>query len=466
MKISIPFFLPILFSLLLFPSCGSNPQDLSDQEVIDIAKDAYLFGMPLVVMELTKQASTYPAGGTSTPFNRIRHIHQFPDHEFRRVVKPNLDTFYSSAFLDLKEGPLVLKIPMSPDRYFLCPIMDAWTNIIASPGTRTTGDSIKTYLLAGPEWEGEVPEDMELIRSGTQTAWLLNRVQVNSLADAHEIAIPFMDQFELYPQHISVENPEIKLAKKETPGELPPPPSLQVQQMDIADYFNLLNALLEDNPPYPTDQKMVDRIAQIGIGAGKSFSLDNFGALTAFKLQQMPGVIFDRLKNREADPDVMSNHWVFLRDQLGDYGENYPLRAAVSLLGFGANLTDDAVYPNTKTDSEGNQLHGENQYVLHFPKDQLPPVNAFWSITPYNAENFLMKNAGDRYAIGDRDDLVYEDDGSLNIYIQAEPPEDDKESNWLPVGEGPFSLTMRLYWPKNDALDGTWQVPVVKRVND
>src|SRR5262249_16807925 len=153
-----------------------------------------------------------------------------------------------------------------------------------------------------------------------------------------------------------------------------------------------------------------------------------------------------------------------LPDNVGKFGTDYELRAMVALLGLGANLPEDAIYPHTIIDTHGQPLNGKNSYVIHFRKGQLPPAKAFWSITPYNSKQFFIPNAIGRYAIGDRDNLKMGADGSLTIHPSQASPGADRESNWLPVGNDAFNLIMRLYWPKPEAINGTWKVPGVERL--
>ena len=243
------------------------------------------------------------------------------------------------------------------------------------------------------------------------------------------------------------------------------PPVEQVAKMDAADFFGRLADLLTDNPPTEDDKAMVEKLAKIGIVAGKSFDATKLDRAAAKGLERGAAAGRDSIFAGAKKPQgKMVNGWDMMMN-IGRYGTNYPFRAVVALVGLGANLPEDAIYPHAKVDSDGKPLSGANRYTIHFAKGQLPPVGAFWSITMYNSKQFFVDNPINRYAIGDRDKLKFNDDGSLTLYFQHESPGKDKESNWLPAPKDSFNLFMRLYWPKPAIIEGTWKPPTVERVN-
>jgi hypothetical protein len=236
--------------------------------------------------------------------------------------------------------------------------------------------------------------------------------------------------------------------------------------MDAATFFSRLNALMKDNPPAEADAPALKRFAAIGVAPGKTFDLKSMDPAVAAGIAG--GV---RLMRRYLDGSARQargksvNGWD-ITTNLGRYGTDRSLRAIVAMVGLGANLPEDALYPRARVDAEGEPLTGANRYTLRFAKGQLPPARAFWSVTLYNTRNFLVENPIGRYALGDRDPLKFDEDGSLTLYIQHDSPGKDHEANWLPAPAGEFDLSLRLYWPKKEAADGTWQPPPVVRVTD
>jgi hypothetical protein len=243
------------------------------------------------------------------------------------------------------------------------------------------------------------------------------------------------------------------------------PPLDQVNGMSAGDYFAFAAELLKKYPPHITDWSTITRLKRIGIEPGKSF---NMAALDPAIQQALAGVPQAALKKMQTLlPRLarITNGWSMNTDSMGAYGDYYLKRAIVAMVGLGANQPADAIYPLLVADADGKPLNGDNNYVQHFSKDEIPPVEAFWSVTMYDAEGFQAANEINRFAIGDRDALTFNADGSLDLYYQHENPGADKVSNWLPAPKGPLGITMRLYAPKPEALDGTWNPPPVKRVN-
>jgi len=233
--------------------------------------------------------------------------------------------------------------------------------------------------------------------------------------------------------------------------------------MKAGAFFQLFAELLKENPPHEVDWNMVQLLRQIGIVPGQSFDIS---ALSEDKKNALELAVKDAknlISKGQAGPDA--GGWNFSREFVGNYGTSYLQRAVIALIGLGANIPEDAVYPMTKIDSQGNPYNGKHRYVLHFDKNALPPVQGFWSLTMYNEKMFFVDNPVQRYAIGDRDKLRFNKDGSLDIYIQQASPGKDKEANWLPAAKGRFDMTMRLYWPNMEVLTGAWNPPPVKRLD-
>ncbi len=451
---------------LLFASHSVEAQNVSGREAQDIARDAYVYAYPLVLMDVTRQQmvnyaeppAVPPAVG---PANRFSHVREFPDPGFKIVIRPNADTLYSSAWLDLQNEPMVLSVPAT-DRYFLLPMLSMWTDVFAAPGTRTTGRNERTFLIAGPAWTGTTPEHMELIRSPTRYVWVIGRTQANGKADFATVRT-IQDNYQLTPLNSFGESNYSPPKGKVDPAiDMKTPPPIQVNKMDAATFFARFAEVLKDNPPNQMDYPIVHQLERVGLVVGKSFALNAAppAIRAAFKQgeQNARDLLAANLKKSSSGPE-----WNYMVG--GAYGVDYLHRAFVARAGLGANLPEDAIYPGIAEDNEGQPLDGSRNYILHFAKGQQPPVNAFWSLTAYDADGYFISNSIERQAIGDRDKLALNPDGTLDIYVQADSPGKDKEPNWLPVAKGPFNLLLRLYWPKQEILDKTWSPPAVAQAD-
>jgi hypothetical protein len=243
------------------------------------------------------------------------------------------------------------------------------------------------------------------------------------------------------------------------------PPLVQMNTMPAARYFSYGAELMKLSPPHITDWSQIERLKRIGIEPGKSFDFDKATPTVKAGLERAVKDGLKLMMDKLPTLAQLVNGWQMNTDTMGVYGNYYLKRAIVAMVGLGANQAEDAIYPLNVVDADGKPMDGANKYVLHFGKEELPPVGAFWSVTMYDAEGFQVANKLDRFAIGDRDDLKYNANGSLDIYMQYKSPGADKESNWLPSpAQGVLGVTMRLYAPKAPALDGRWNPPAVKRV--
>ena len=435
------------------------------KDKIMLGAEAYLYGYPLVIMETTRLQSAKYIG----PENQLRMVRQFPNAQFKDVVRPNVDTLYTTAFISMKEGPWVFEMPANDKRYELMPFMDAWTNVFASPGTRTTGNQGANYLLAGPEWDGQVPKGMTLLKSPTDMVWLIGRTQTNGAAD-FETVHALQNRLRLTkwatPENTTSANTDSKKdAKPDWQVSLEPSlaPVAQMKALSTPEFFNRLMQLMVSHPASKEDAPLIERLAQLEIKPGQAVHLSWSNALS-FSLGRW---IANQRVMKTLNTKAQDGSWSYPPLNLGRYGTDYNTRAAVAMVGLGANLPEDAMYPNTALDHQGQALNGKHRYRLHFAANALPPVKAFWSITAYGADEFLIDNPMQRFAIGDRDPLVFNADGSLDLWVQATPPsQKEAAANWLPVQMGaPFLLNARLYWPEDKALNGQWKMPVVERLN-
>jgi len=430
---------------------------------IKTAAEAYLFGYPLVMVDLTRQVAAKTIG----PQNQLRRVRQFPDASFRGVVRPNVDTLYTTAFIDTAAGPLVFAMAPNNQRYELMPFMDAWTNVFASPGTRGTGPGGGRFLLAGPGWAGTVPEGLTLLRSPTRIVWLIGRTQTNGAAD-YPLVHKLQDGITLRSLSDSAGPADTAAAATATAvapwkPENTTPPIVQMNALGAQVFFARLAHLLTENPPAAADAPMMARLAQLGVAPGQP---PQWGLLDGWAASLGRWLADWMVARALQQPRQLVRGWSTPPANVGRFGTDYNTRAAVAMVGLGANLPADASYPNTRLDASGQALDGSRRYRLRFKAGDLPPVKAFWSVTAYGADDFLIDNPLNRHALGDRDPLVRNADGSLDLLVQATPPEGAMQANWLPVKAGtPFLLNARLYWPEAAALNGAWGMPAVERID-
>ncbi|MGY4709860.1 DUF1254 domain-containing protein [Mycolicibacterium sp. CBM1] len=422
-----------------------------------LAYEAYVYFYPLVTMDVTRRQTINRSGPGTGPPNQFHHVRQYPDAEFRSVVRPNFDTLYSSAWLDLTHGPVLLDIPDTDDRYFMLPMIDMWTDVFANPGKRTSGTGAQRYVIAGPGPTGALPPGVPLITAPTPHVWIIGRTQTNGPADYGAVHM-VQDGYRLTPL-VTPSTPFVKDDEYDVATE----PVRVVNGMGTVDYLSYAVELLATNPPHPTDFSILARLANLGITPGEPFDAQRF---SDDELAQIEAGKQDALTAISSGLPTLGNivdGWMGLTEGMGVYGNSYLRRAIVTLIGLGANPGEDAIYPMLITDADGAPLAGENDYVIHFDADKLPPVDAFWSVTMYDAEGYQVANEINRFAIGDRDPLQYNGDGSVDLYLQHTDPGPDRHANWLPTPLGPLGVTMRLYAPRRAAIDGTWHPPAVRK---
>jgi hypothetical protein len=431
----------------------------------DIAREAYLFAYPLVLSHVTNLVGTNveEPRGTFAPINQITHMRDVPDENWTIVVRPNADTLYSPLVYEVSQEPLVVIAPDAGDRYYLLQCFDLWTDIFAAPGTRTTGNAAHTFAIAGPDWQGTLPEGVRLYRSPTNQGTMIGRVQVNG-KDDHAAVHAFQDRLSVVPLSAYGTPYTPPKGKMDLALDMSPPPD-QVDAMDAASFFELFAHLMKRNPPHVNDAPMVDRLARIGIVPGESFEFARAPEDVQAALNDTPSSMLPLIKPTFVNSGIYANGWKTNLTAIGTYGTDYLHRAGVAYGGWGANVPQDAIYPSVTIDQNGDSLRSDHQYVLHFDSDQLPPARAFWSLTMYDDRQLFTANPLHRYAIGDRDALAYNADGSLDLSIQRESPGADREANWLPAPQsGEFTLNLRIYWPTLEATMGQWSPPPVLRV--
>ncbi len=441
---------------------------LTEKEAAEIGTDAYIFGYPLVTVEYTRRVTTNAVEpkGLRAPMGQFANARTYPDASFKDVTAPNADTLYSSAWLDLAKEPYILSLPDEGDRYFLIPMLDAWTTVFQVPGKRTTGDKAQKYAITGPNWKGELPKGVTEYKSPTNLVWIIGRTYCTGTPADYEAVHALQDKYSLVPLSA--------YGKPYTPPKGKVDPNIdmktavrgQVNKLDAGAYFKLMAALMKNNPPTKDDAPMVAKMAKIGLVPGQDFDIGKLDPAVVKGLQGVPKPAFEKIMASFTKAGTHVNGWMYTT-KAGIYGTDYLDRALVTAIGLGANRPQDAIYPTSEADADGKPYSGANNYVMHFDKGQTPPADGFWSLTMYNAEYFFVDNKLNKYTVSPRNALKYNSDGSLDIYIQNESPGTDKEANWLPAPKDKFILMLRLYWPKEkdpSILDGTWKPPAAKVV--
>jgi hypothetical protein len=418
--------------------------------------EAFIYAYPQVVMKQTLNRSL--TGDMS--INQFTFNYVFPDHNSNFVVRPNRDTLYAFAWLDLADDAVVIDIPDMGNRYYIVPFMDSWTNNFTIVGSKNTGNEAQRYLVTGPFWQGQVPSDMTQIASPTNTVLVPSRTAVNGQQDL-EAAIAKM-------QYQAVTLSDWKGGVRKTSNFIDQnidgfgdDPNAVIAKMRSTAFFNEFTDLIVANPPMAGDSEQLERLASIGIQAGQEYKPSMW---QAFLAERAIDKVLAKINLSLAGSKERVDGWTFLPENIGDFGNDYTTRAAVAVAGLGALSRSEAFYSNVEYDSKDRLLDTEHAYVIHFNADQLPPVDGFWSLTMYDKQGFMIKNPINRYDLGDRSNLVYNDDGSLDIYIQKNAKQ-GAENNWLPSpSAGEFSILLRAYWPREAIISGQWLPPGIKRV--
>lgn len=426
---------------------------LAPAELRRIAAEAYIYLYPLVTMDVTRRVQLDPRQAEPKTVNRLNSLRTYPDASFRAVVRPNFDTLYTMAWIDLSGGPVVVRVPDTKGRYYLLQFLDMWTDSFALPGTRTSGNGAGAFALVAPGWHGALPKGVARIEAPTRWVWMIGRIQTNGPSDYPNVHA-IQDGMTMAPLH------RAGLAKPgpEFPLNLSRPPKEIVDSMPAADFVAYAMQLLRTTAPHTTDWSQLERIRRSGLERAADSSSAQAAAIEA-------GIADARreIASREGTINPPINGWSYGTDTVGVYGNYYLKRAIVARRGLGANPPEDAVYLNTYVDGAGHPMTGGRDYRLRFDKGKLPPAGAFWSLTLYDGEGFPVANSANRFAIGDRDPLHFNADGSLDLLIQPADPGNDLSANWLPSpASGKIALSIRIYAPRDEVLSRSWSPPPVE----
>ena len=446
----------------------SAADQAKEQEALAIGTEAYIYGYPLVTMEMTRRVMTNveKPEGTRAPMGYLVRMREYPTAAFRDVTAPNADTLYTTAWVDVGKEPWVLSLPDAHGRYYLFPLLDGWTNVFQVPGKRTTGTKAQKYAITGPGWTGTLPKGVKEYKSPTSMVWILGRIYCTGTPQDYKAVHAMQDKISIAPLSYYGKPYTPPLGTVDPNIDMKTAVREQVNAMDAGRYFKLLAMLMKDNPPAPEDAPMVEKMAKLGLVPGQDFDISKLDPAMAKGLQNVPKVAQDKIMAELKNLGAPVNGWTY-STKLGVYGTEYLARALVTAIGLGANRGQDAIYPTSVEDADGKPYDGANKYVMHFNKGELPPVDGFWSLTMYNADYFFVDNPLNRYTLSARNKLKKNKDGSVDLYIQKDSPGKNKESNWLPAPTGRFILMLRLYWPKEkppSILDGSWKIPPVKMV--
>jgi len=455
-------------ALFAFNAVGPARADtpLTPAEARAIAREAYIYANPLVDNYRVFYGAFVDRADPEykTPINQLVNLARVYTHEDRAVQTANSDTPYSWLALDLRAEPFVLTVPpIEKERYFNIQLIDLYTHNFSYIGSRPTGNDGGHFLIAGPGWKGDVPEGItKAVYAETELVIAVYRTQLFNPADIENVKAV---QAGYRAQPLSAflgrpapaPAPAIDFIEPLTREEITKSPRV----------FQQLNFVLQFCPTHPSERELMARFARLGIGAGKTFDWDAFSPDVQAAIGQ--GIAdawadFAALKARADAGEVGSGDVFGTREHLKN---NYLYRMAAAVLGIWGNSEEEAIYPTYYVDADGEKLDGSHRYTLRFAPGQLPPVNSFWSLTMYELpESLMVENPINRYLLNSTmlNDFVRDDDGGITLYLQHDSPGKDKEANWLPAPKGPFSAVMRLYWPKPEALDGTWNMPPLERV--
>jgi hypothetical protein len=464
----------LMLSMIIIATSSGCGGDLKSQinaeGVWELAREAYIYAFPIVLLDATAKTSTNTEQATrqKAPVNQLIHVGQLSDANSKTVVTPNADTIYSSSFLDLSGDAVVFHKPAS-DRFLSVEMMDAYTNCIAVMGTGGDTQDARTYLITGPNFNGGVPVGLTQIKMPTNNGWMLIRTLINDENDLPNV-YALQGGMRLLPLRYYLDDETGYIPES---GTYSPEndfiPVQHVLEMTPQEFFTQANKLMELNAPAPEDAPLMARLAGIGVGVGLNFDVSALGGDIQQAWADMLGGLQDLL-TQESEPFMEEmGIWTFWGEPIAEFGTEYAYRALVALGGLGANPVYTAIYPRADMDTSGAVLNGSKQYRIRFAPNMLPPTKeyGFWSITAYGEDNFLIDNELNRYLINDRSDVVYNDDGSLDILLQAQPPEDEAMTgNWLPVKEEQFHLYMRIYLPDESVFNGKWEMPTIEQIND
>lgn len=428
----------------------------TDENIWETVEAAYVYTFPLVLMDATEisATNTEESATEKAPVNQFIHSVALADAQFKTVVTPNVDTIYSQVWYDLSEEPMVYELPET-DRFCKVQVLDGWTN------TAAVLDKAGAYAITLSTWEGELPEGVTRIDVPTSMAWSITRIILSGEEDLPNV-YAIQEKMKLMPLSDYISGDTYEPPRGSYSEENDYIPVDKVLSMDPITFFNKANELMVKNSPAAADKEMLEKIAVVNIGPGMEFDISVLTGDVAENWKTMLTEIQLKLIKEGQKFSKKLGQWDYFGEPIGDFNTEYAYRALVALAGLGANTVEVALYPKIEQDADGNTLTGEKSYILHFESYPQVLEGGFWSVTAYGDDDFLIDNPIDRYCINDRSDLKVNDDGSVDVILSKDAPEDT--TNWLPVDNGGFHLYMRIYTPDMDALE-TWTAPTITEID-
>lgn len=428
----------------------------TDENIWETVEAAYVYTFPLVLMDATETSATNTEESATekAPVNQFIHSVALADAQFKTVVTPNVDTIYSQVWYDLSEEPMVYELPET-DRFCKVQVLDGWTN------TAAVLDKAGAYAITLSTWEGELPEGVTRIDVPTSMAWSITRIILSGEEDLPNV-YAIQEKMKLMPLSDYISGDTYEPPRGSYSEENDYIPVDKVLSMDPITFFNKANELMVKNSPAAADKEMLEKIAVVNIGPGMEFDISVLTGDVAENWKTMLTEIQLKLIKEGQKFSKKLGQWDYFGEPIGDFNTEYAYRALVALAGLGANTVEVALYPKIEQDADGNTLTGEKSYILHFESYPQVLEGGFWSVTAYGDDDFLIDNPIDRYCINDRSDLKVNDDGSVDVILSKDAPEDT--TNWLPVDNGGFHLYMRIYTPDMDALE-TWTAPTITEID-
>ena len=454
----------LITASLVYTSC-SKKTEVTPEEARQIVKEAYIYGYPMVDSYrieygyfVDKNDPEYKG-----PVNEIHNEPNVYTPADKAIQTPNSDTPYSWLFMDLRTEPIVLTLPkIEKDRYYSVQLTDLYTFNFNYLGSRSTGNDGGSFLIAGPNWKGDKPEGVsKVIRCETELTLAVYRTQLFNPGDIDNVK-RIQSEYKVQPLSVFLGTTPPKSA---SPIDYIKPLTHDEEKTSLQ-LFSILNFVLQFCPTDPTETELMERFAKIGIGAGKNFDPSNLSPEMKTAFEQG---IADAWAEFAGGVKLLDEGKITSGDVFGTrtYMKNNYLYRMLATIGIWGNSKQEAMYPVYRVDADGQKLDGANVYRLRFAPGQLPPVNAFWSLTMYELPgSWLVANPINRYLINSPmlPELKKDADGGYTLYIQNKSPGKELESNWLPAPKGPFAMYMRLYWPKEAALDGSWKQPPLQLV--
>ena len=462
----------VLVAALAIPAVGRAQEKQAMLE--DLARRAAIYLFPVYEMYRTRwNATVNEKNPARQKLNRFLHVPMLAGPRSRAVTTPNVDTLYSSAWLDLSLEPVFLTVPDMGGRYYSFAFMSLFTDNFAYVSRRLDGNKPQPRMIVGPGWKGEADSDVVLVRAPTNGVWLLGRILIDGPPDLETVwtlqSRTLLETPDMRNERRILETQEL-MRQRTSP---PPEPVADWPPINPADPFDLFEVgmrALGESPLGERDKAVLEEFAPLRLRPGRKFDVRAFSESEREAIKRGVARARDDIRAAGGRSGRTINGWTYPERHLGNFGDDYLYRALIALTGLAALETAEATYLMCNSDADGRPLDGTGRYLLRFERGQLPPAKAFWSLAMYEVtpegRAFFTDNPMSRYAIGDRSrGLTYGADGALEIHLQHARPESGQEANWLPAPAGPMRLVLRAYEPNDAVIDGTWAAPAVRRLD-